>query len=86
MLIDADQRIRGRTGDDGMSHSITLFQEGTDRHLDLRIWLDTLELRDAAGRVLEMDDFIAGGKPWWDGLHRGDPTTEGSGISPLKSG
>ena len=72
-------------GDDGMSCSITLHQERPDRHLDLRIWFDTLKLRNAAGNMLEMDDFIAGGKRWWDGLYSGDPRTEGSGISPFKS-
>jgi len=74
-----------RLGDDGLSHSVTLFQEGPDRHLDLRIWFDSFGLQDVTGRVLEIADFIAGGKRWWDGLYSGDPRAKGLGIVPLRS-
>lgn len=72
-----------RLGDDGLSHSITLFQEGHDRHLDIRIWFDSLTLRAPSGEGFEMGEFIAGGKRWWDGLHSGDPRTQGEGIVPM---
>lgn len=76
-----------RAGDDGLSHSIFLFQEfhGPQRHLDLLIWFDRLEIRDPAGRPLTLAEFAAGGKRWWDGLYAGDPRTAGAGITPLNT-
>jgi hypothetical protein len=71
----------------GRSHSITLFQERfceVDRHLDIRIWFDTVELRNASGDVLDMDKFIAGGERWWEAMYRGVQRVRGKGISPLK--
>ena len=69
-----------RSGDAGMSHTITLFQVGTDRHLDLCIWFDSFGLRDGIGGFPKLDEFIAGGKRWWDGFYSGDPRTHGEGI------
>ena len=69
-----------RSGDAGMSHTITLFQVGTDRHLDLCIWFDSFGLRDGAGGFPKLDEFMDGGKRWWDGFYSGDPRTHGEGI------
>jgi hypothetical protein len=66
----------------GMSHSMTLFQEGGDRHLDLRIWFDSFGLRDARGGVPKLEEFIAGGKRWWEAFYNSDPRTDGEGIVP----
>ncbi|HEY6324124.1 MAG TPA: hypothetical protein VJA16_21485 [Thermoanaerobaculia bacterium] len=76
-----------RAGDDGLSHSILLFQEfdTPQRHLDLLIWFDRLEVRDPADRPLTLAEFAAGGKRWWDGLYAGDPRTAGAGIMPLNT-
>ena len=73
-----------RNGGDGLAHSITLFQEGKDRHIDICLWFDSFVMRDARGRELSLDDFIAGGKRWWDALYRGDSRTSEQGIFPLK--
>ena len=69
-----------------MTQSITLSQAGPNRHLDLRIWFDTLGLWDASGEFVEIDDFIAGGARWWDGLYSGDPRTAGEGITVYEDG
>jgi hypothetical protein len=63
-------------------HSITLSQDGPDRHLDLWIEFATMALRSPDGNPLAIDDVIAGGRRWWDGLHAGDARTHGHGIFP----
>jgi hypothetical protein len=76
-----------RLGDDGLAsrHSVTLFQEGDKRHLDLRIWFDEIAFYRQDCQRLDIRDVISGGQRWWDALHRGDQRTVGSGISPLGS-
>jgi hypothetical protein len=70
------------SGDDGRSHSITLFQEAGNRILDLIVWFDHLEVRSADGEVIQLDQFVADGKRWWEALYAGDPRTAGRGIVP----
>ena len=73
-----------RSGEGGATHSLFLFQEGNERHIDLIIWFDDMTIRDPEGRVVSIDAFAAAGKRWWDGLYAGDPRTKGCGIVPLK--
>jgi hypothetical protein len=73
-----------RQGDDGLSHTLSLFQEGPDRHLDLCIWFDALRIYDPVGRELGLDEVVAGGRRWWDAFHAGDPRTAGHGMYPLR--
>jgi hypothetical protein len=70
-----------------MDHSITLFQEGgtASRILDIRLWFRELEIRDAEGQHISVDDFIAGGARWWDALYAGDSRTKDHGIIPAKA-
>ena len=72
-----------RSGDDGNSHSITLFQEDANRHLDLRIWFDQLQLKNPDGQELDVSEVIAGGTRWWDDLYAGGERSRGEGIYPL---
>jgi len=74
-----------RSGSDGLSRSISLFQSsgaGPDRHLDLCVWFDELEVRRLDGAVLSLEEFVAGGRRWWDAMYGGDKRTEGHGIFP----
>jgi hypothetical protein len=71
-------------GTDGQTHTLQLFQEGPDRHLDLCIWFDTLSIFSPAGGELAINDVIAGGRRWWDALYRNDPRTADKGIVPMK--
>jgi hypothetical protein len=73
-----------RSSPNGTSRSISLFQEGHKRHLDLIIWFDSFELFDAHGAPITVEAFIEGSKRWWDGLYAGDPRAVGSGIQPLE--
>ena len=74
-----------RSGPDGLSRSIAVFQEsGAEpaRHLDLCVWFDELEVRRPDGVVVPPEEFAAGGRRWWDGMHAHDKRTEGHGIFP----
>jgi len=72
------------SGDDGLSHSITVFQDPGDRILDLCVWFDELTVRDVQGTEIPLDFFIASGKRWWDAFYAGDERTKGFGMAPLK--
>ena len=71
-------------GSDGRGHSISLFQEGPDRHLDLWVWFDTLRIFDPTFTEVSLNEFVDGGRRWWSGLYAGDPRTNGYGIVPLR--
>lgn len=73
-----------RAGDDGLSESITLFQEGHDQFLILRIWFDELQIQNPDGTVADLDEFVAAGQRWWEGMHAGDPRALTDGIVPMK--
>ena len=71
------------TGDDnGRNHSISLFQEDGERHLDLCIWFGSFEIQTPSGDLVPLSEFCEGGRRWWDALYRDDPRTEGHGIVP----
>jgi len=65
-----------------LDNRITLFQGGSTprRHLDLWIWFDGMLIRDAVGTTIDIGDFAAGGKRWWDAMYAGDSRTSGHGI------
>jgi hypothetical protein len=68
---------------DGMAHTLTLFQEGHGRHLDVRIWFDDVEVRDAAGEAMSIDDLHADALRFWKGVRDGDPKAAASGVRSL---
>jgi hypothetical protein len=72
------------SGQDGLSHSIAVFQDPGERILDLCVWFDSMELRDPQGRSIPLDSFIAGGKRWWEAFNAGDKRTTGYGMFPMK--
>ena len=75
-----------RSGSDGLSHSLCLFQEGgSGRHLDFCIWFDELVIKDPKGRPIAFEDFVSGGLRWWKALRENDPRTNGYGIFPLRN-
>lgn len=72
------------SGDDGRTHSITLFQDQHNRILDLCVWFDRIELFDSSQKRIRLQDFVDDGKRWWEALHSGDERTKAMGILPLK--
>lgn len=73
-------------GRDEGAHVVSLFQEGHDRHLDVRVWFDDLKILDRVGIVIDSEEFAAGGVRWWDAMYLGDPATHGHGIYPAAPG
>jgi hypothetical protein len=65
------------------SHSFYVFQEGIDRHLNFWLWFEHFTVRDPLGVDIPLNEFVAGGRRWWDAFHRLDPRTQGHGIYPL---
>lgn len=68
------------SGEDGRSHSITVFQDPGNRILELCVWFDDLEIRSPQGDQIPLDSFIAAGKRWWDAFYAGDERTKGGGM------
>ena len=81
---DARLSLDWRCPEQEVAHSMRLFQEGPDRHLDLAIWFRTLRFQTVDGRELPLADVIAGGKRWWDAFNANDPRTQGLGMFPLR--
>ena len=79
-----------RAGPEGQTHSILLFQEGGSpdhpRHLDIWIWFDQVRVFDAKLKEIELEEFIAGGKRWWDGFYAGDARTANVGLNRFPPG
>ncbi len=78
-----------QSGSDGLSRSISVFQSsgaGAFRHLDLCVWFDELEVRRPDGVVIPLEEFVAGGRRWWDAMYAGDKRAEGHGIFPAGGG
>jgi hypothetical protein len=72
-------------GDDEGDYMIDLFQWNDSRKLDFRIWFNSLIIKKASNEEkISVDDFIAGGKRWWEAFNRNDPRTRGFGMFPLK--
>lgn len=68
---------------DPAPHVLDLFQEGgsgNPRHLDLRVSFRDLRVQRRDDHEIPLQEFIDGGVRWWDGLHSGDPRTDGKGI------
>jgi hypothetical protein len=70
-----------------LKNSVYLFQEcSPTKMLDICVWFEDLRIYDAQRNDIAVQDFIAGGKRWWDALYAGDPRTEGHGIVPGGTG
>jgi hypothetical protein len=65
-------------------NSFSFFQDGGTRHLDVCVWFDSFTIRNPDGGEIPLEDFISGGKRWWDAMYARDSRTEGRGIFPVK--
>jgi len=75
--VSVDVRLAGHG-----TQTVDLFQEGGQRILEARIWFGTLEVTTATGQVLGVEEFVAGGRRWWDAMYARDPRASGHGIVP----
>jgi len=67
------------------AHSISLFQEGNVRHLDLIFWFEALELLFPDYSAASLDSLCEGNDRWWRAMRAGDPRVAASGIVALKA-
>lgn len=79
----ARESLDWKQGTGSAPHSLTLFQESVDRHLDLCLWFRDLELLDDRGFRLRPERIAEDGDAFWKALHRRDRRTEGHGLFPL---
>jgi hypothetical protein len=77
--LSLDVRLAGHG-----TQTVDLFQEDGQRILDVRIWFATLAVTTATGPALDLEEFVAGGRRWWDALYAGDARAGGHGIVPLR--
>jgi hypothetical protein len=52
--------------------------------LHVRLWFSAFRLLTPDREEIDLQEFIDGGKRWWDGLYAGDERASGFGIVPLK--
>lgn len=64
----------------GDEHRLYLFQEEAERCLELCAWFEDLTITDGKARTVPVEDFLAGGRRWWDALYAGDRRVQGHGI------
>ena len=70
-------------GVDGLSHSMRLFQDATNRYLEIWLWFDSFTMLDEPEKTpVDPAEFVASAKRWWTGLRAGDERTKGFGIVP----
>jgi hypothetical protein len=73
-----------RSDGSGMDNTLDLAFVDSMRDFRLRIWFSEILIRNPAGEVVPVEEFIAGGKRWWNAFNNGDPRSEGMGMYPLK--
>ncbi|CAH0258109.1 MULTISPECIES: hypothetical protein [unclassified Pedobacter] len=68
--------------DSGLTNTIDLFQEGGNRHIDIRIWFDEFEILTPTYQAVELEDFLANGKRGWDAVYANNDKIGNFGIIP----
>jgi len=72
------------TNNHGRQHSIGFFQEGEDKHIDIKIWFDEFEIYNSKYDKIDLQTFIENGKRGWDGIYSGNASGTFN-IFPLKT-
>jgi|GEM_PF-1297746 len=67
----------------GMQHTIELFQDGHNKHINIKIWFDEFEIFTPTGEKIELQTFIDNGKRGWDGVYNGT-ASDTFAIYPMK--
>ncbi len=69
----------------GLTNTIDLFQEGGNKHIDIRIWFDDFEILTPKYEKVELEDFIENGKRGWDAIYTNNDKMGNFGIIPATS-
>ena len=67
----------------GRQNTIDLFQDGGNKHIDMKIWFDDFEIVNPKYEKIELQTFIDNGKRGWDGIYYGNASDK-FGIYPAK--
>jgi hypothetical protein len=68
-----------------LTNTIDLFQEGDNRHIDLRIWFDDFEILTPMYEEVDLEEFLENGKRGWDAVYANNDKMSNSGIIPSTS-
>lgn len=68
----------------GRLHTFDLFQEGDNKHIDIKIWFDELKIYNPENQLVDLQTVINNGKRAWDGIYNGSATDKFN-IYPLGS-
>jgi hypothetical protein len=66
----------------GLTNTIDLFQEGGNRHIDLRIWFDDFEVLTPKYEPVDLEEFLENGKRGWDAVYENNDKMGNFGIIP----
>ena len=66
----------------GLTNTIDLFQEGGNRHIDLRIWFDDFEILTPKYEPVDLEEFLENGKRGWDAVYSNNDKMGNFGIIP----
>ena len=66
----------------GLTNTIDLFQEGDNRHIDLRIWFDDFEILTPKYESVDLEEFLENGKRGWDAVYANNDKMSHFGIIP----
>ena len=66
--------------EEGMAHTIDLFQDQSDKIIDIRIWFGDFKLYTPSYEPIAFQDFIDGGKRAWDSIYAGGEKAKQFGI------
>jgi len=66
----------------GLTNTIDLFQEGDNRHIDLRIWFEDFEILTKKYEQVNLEDFLENGKRGWDAVYGNNDKMSDFGIIP----
>jgi hypothetical protein len=66
----------------GLTNTIDLFQEGFERHLDIRIWFDDFNILTSEYEHYELEEFLKNGERGWNEIYEGNNKMDNFGIIP----
>ena len=66
----------------GLANTIDLFQEGFERHIDIRIWFDDFEILTPKYEPVDLEEFLENGKRGWDAVYANNNKMGNFGIIP----
>lgn len=66
------------------THTLDLFQDGTDRFLDMRIWFDDIQFFTPEHKEISIKNFVAAGIRAWEAItvHKNELVQKAFGIYP----